>query len=72
MDCIKSGVDKIWTASTRLEVELPAQRDGGLGGTVGALERPVVALGKLLNGLLAQHMAARKEHWRILRSALVS
>lgn len=53
MDCIESGVDKIWTASTRLEVELPAQRDGGLGGTVGTLERPVVALGKLLDGLLA-------------------
>ena len=72
MDCVKNGVDRIWTASTRLEIELPAQRDGGLRGTVGALERPVVALGKLLNGLLAKHMAARKEHRRVLGSALIS
>lgn len=56
----------------RLEVELPAQRDGGLGRTVGALERPVVALGKLLDGLFAKHVPARKEHGRVLRSALIS
>lgn len=72
MDCIKNGVNRNWTALTRLEIELPAQRDSSLGRTVGALERPVVALGKLLDGLLAKHMAARKEHRRVLRSALIS
>lgn len=53
-------------------MELPAQGDGGLGGTVGALEQPVVTLGKLLDGLFAKDVTARKKHGRVLRSALIS